>query len=152
MKIIRDGALLIALAALGGLDGPVVLAQSPRVVPRTMPNLPTSTTLRDPTQPPAAYAAPVNSARMPAGVIKPDHLVTVNGVRYLVWNSRRYAIGEMIDGARIERITESDVWLRGADGVRKLTLFSGIEKRPPDSGTPTNSSMRTSMDGNKKGP
>ncbi len=107
--------------------------------------------LRDPTQPPAAYAAPVGGARQRIDVVKPDHLVTVNGVRFLVWNSRRYAVGDMIDGVRVERISESEIWLRSTDGVRKLAIFSGIEKRPPNSDTPTNSSVRTGLDGNKKG-
>ena len=111
------------------------LAQTPRAAPR------------DPTRPPAAFTAPAGASHSPTDTFRPEHLVTVAGVRYLVWNSRRYAVGAIIDGARIERISEHEVWLRRADGVRKIPLFSGIEKRPPNSGAPTNSSARTSVDG-----
>ena len=135
MKIAYRSSALITLAALGFVCGRDVHAQSPR----------------DPTQPPAAYATPVGSARVPGDAFKPEHLVTVNGVRYVVWNSRRYAVGEMIDGARIERISDSEIWLRGAGGLRKLPLFSGIEKRPPNSGKLKITSTRSSLDG-KNGP
>ena len=103
--------------------------------------------LRDPTQPPTAYSAPVGTARVAPDTFKVEHLVVVDGVRYLVWNSRRYAVGAIIDGARIERISEHEVWLRRADGVRKIPLFSGIEKRPPNSGAPINTSTRIGLDG-----
>ena len=135
MNSLRCHSQLAALGVLIFANVSVTLPQTPRAV------------LRDPTQPPAAFAAPAGSARVPADTFRPEHLVTVAGVRYLVWNSRRYAVGAIIDGARIERISEHEVWLRRADGVRKIPLFSGIEKRPPNSGAPTNSSARTIVDG-----
>jgi hypothetical protein len=107
--------------------------------------------LRDPTQPPTAYAIATGERSAPRAMLKPQQIVTIGGTRYLVWNSRRYAVGESIEGARIERISESEVWLKGADGVRKLSLFTGIDKRPPNSGAPNNTSTRSSLDG-KKGP
>lgn len=91
----------------------------------------TFTSLRDPTQPPAAVAAP-GSVRNPLDAFRPQHLVIVGGERYLVWNGRRYRAGENISGGQIERITETEVWLRDDNGLRKLPLFSGIEKRPPN--------------------
>ena len=108
---------------------------------------------RDPTQPPAAYGAPAASNRPAAEAFRLEHLVSVNGVRYLVWNSRRYQVGDSISGARIERISESAIWLRSEGSVRKLLLFPGIEKRPLDSGTaiPPNSSGRSRAD-EKNGP
>lgn len=131
MKIVCRSYLSITLAALGCASGWEAIAQSPR----------------DPTQPPTAYATPVGSVRPPIDTFNPQHLVTVNGVRYLVWNSRRYAIGEIINGARIERISDSAIWLRGPGGLRKLPLFSGIEKRPPHSGALKITSSKTSLDG-----
>ena len=115
------------------------LAQTPRAAPR------------DPTRPPAAFAAPAGASHSPSDTFRPEHLVTVAGVRYLVWNSRRYAAGGTILGARIERISETEVWLRGKDGLRKLTLFSGIEKRPPNSTAPVITPVPTAMD-TKNGP
>ena len=57
--------------------------------------------MRDPTQPPAAFMAPPAASRAPIDDFKFEHLVTVNGVRYLVWNSRRYTVGDTINGSRI---------------------------------------------------
>lgn len=122
---------LMALALLGCVNAWQASAQS----------------LRDPTQPPAAYNAPVGGARVALDTFKPQHLMVVEGVRYLVWNNHRYKVGETIDGARIERISESEVWLRRADAVRKIPLFSGIEKRPPNGGAPTKTSTRSTLDG-----
>ena len=135
MKSFCDRSLFLApFLALSMAATPDVLAQTPRAA------------LRDPTQPPAILAAPVSALRSPVDTFRPEHLVTVGGVRYVVWNSRRYAVGESIQGARIERISETEVWLRGSDGLRKMPLFSGIEKRPPHSAAPVITPTRTRMD------
>lgn len=86
---------------------------------------------RDPTQPPPGYGAPVASAaaREPAEAFKPEHLVTVDGQRYVMWRGHRYRAGDTVQGTRIERIEESGVWVRTASGSRKLPLYAGIEKR-----------------------
>lgn len=109
---------------------------------------------RDPTQPPPAYASPTPTAtRQPVDEFRFEHLVTVNGVRYLIWNSRRYAAGDSINGARIERISENTIWLRSAGSVRKLLLFPSIEKRPLDnSGIASPSSSKQTSLGDKNGP
>lgn len=112
---------------------------------------------RDPTQPPPAYAtptpAPAPATRQPTNEFRFEHLVSVNGVLYLIWNSRRYAAGDSINGARIERISENAIWLRAAGGVRKISLFPSIEKRPLDNGSVTspNSSKQIGL-GEKNGP
>lgn len=135
MRSLRDHSrFLAAVMALSLTGAPAVLAQTPGAA------------LRDPTQPPAALAPPAGALRSPIDTFRPEHLVTVGGVRYVVWNSRRYAVGESIQGARIERISETEVWLRGSDGLRKMPLFSGIEKRPPHSAAPVITPTRTRMD------
>ena len=106
---------------------------------------------RDPTQPPSVFVSPAGGLRSPVDTFKPGHLVTVGGVRYVVWNSRHYPVGATIQGARIERISETEVWLRDSEGLRKLPVFPGIEKRPPYSAAPVITPTRTSMDG-KNGP
>ena len=83
---------------------------------------------RDPTQPPAAYGAQPHAERDPLDGLRADHLVTVDGHRYLMWQGRRYAVGDSVQGARIERIEDSAVWVRTAQGVRKLGVFAGVEK------------------------
>lgn len=137
MKSFCDQSLfLIALLALSVTSASSTFAQATRAA------------LRDPTQPPAVIASPAGVVRSPVDTFRPDHLVTVGGVRYVVWNSRRYAVGETIQGARIERILDTAVWLRGSEGLRKMPLFAGIEKRPPHSAAPIikMSPERTSMD------
>ncbi len=116
------------------------------------PTVTSSVVPRDPTQPPVEYAAPAKGERNPLDLFKVEHLVTINGTRFLVYNSRRYAVGDTVEGARIERISESAVWLQSPTGPRKLTLFSGIEKQPvsmPNSHSPTNSIAPAKMEGKK---
>lgn len=88
-----------------------------------------ATALRDPTQPPPGYGAPATAAREPVESFKPEHLVSVDGQRYVMWRGHRYRAGDTVQGVRIERIEESGVWVRTADGPRKLPLYAGIEKR-----------------------
>ena len=86
---------------------------------------------RDPTQPPAGYGVQAQAAtvRDPADGFRPTHLVVVDGKRYLVWRGRRYGVGETVEGAHIERLDESEVWLRSGERLRKMPLYPGIEKR-----------------------
>lgn len=85
--------------------------------------------LRDPTQPPPGYGAPRAAAPAPAEDFRPTHLVTVEGRRYIVWRGKRYGVGDSIDGARIERLDESEVWLRSGGSLRKHPLYPGTEKK-----------------------
>ncbi len=87
---------------------------------------------RDPTVPPPTYGAQPPKARDPMDAFRPEHLVTVDGKRYLMWRGRRYGAGDSIEGARIERLDETEVWLRTERGMRKLALFPGIQKLPTD--------------------
>ena len=140
MKSLRALTLLLATHVALGLTGAVAAwAQTP------------GAPLRDPTQPPPALTPPVGATRSRADTFKPEHLVMVGGVRYVVWNSRRYAVGTTIQGARIERISETEVWLRSSDGLRKIPVFPGIEKRPPHSAAPIITPTRSRIDG-KNGP
>lgn len=140
MSYVRRCSSLLALL--------LISSGAPEAQAQTLPTPQSPLAIRrDPTQPPGILAAPVGVARLPANTFRPEHLVTVAGVRYLVWNSRRYAVGETIQGARIERITDAEVWLRGNDGLRKLPLFTGIEKRSPNSTPPATKPRRAATDG-----
>lgn len=86
-------------------------------------------TLRDPTQPPPGYGTPRAAAPAPTETFRPTHLVSVEGQRYLVWRGKRYGVGDSIEGARIERLDETAVWLRSGGALRKHPLYPGIEKK-----------------------
>jgi hypothetical protein len=51
------------------------------------------------------------------------------GVPYLVVGTRLYAKGQKVGQARIERITETEVWLREAGALRKVPVFGGIQRQ-----------------------
>ena len=84
--------------------------------------------LRDPTLPPAAAGlaatGPGTSDEQAAmGVIVRD------GRPYLVVGTRLYAQGQKLGPARIERISETEVWLREGGVLRKVPQFAGIQRR-----------------------
>lgn len=116
---VRCISLLLALVVLLGLAGPL-LAQS----------------LRDPTLAPAAVA-PSAPDDFPAAMSLQSGAVAVlvrNGTPYLVVGTRLYAVGDKVGLARIERLTETEVWLREDGSLRKVPVFSGIERhvsQPP---------------------
>ena len=87
--------------------------------------------LRDPTLPPAE--ASVAGAPAAASTFNFDSSATAvivrNGRSYLAVGTRLYAPGEKLGQARIERITETEVWLRERGVLRKVPLFGGIERR-----------------------
>ncbi len=78
----------------------------------------------------AAAAASAASSAEPAGTAI-RQVVFASGHAYVVQRGRRYGVGEQLDGARIERITEQAVWLREAGQLRREPLYAGVEKRPP---------------------
>ncbi len=93
----------------------------------------------EPSRDPTALPPALRNALGPAGAApsaEPDgqairQVVFVDGRGYVVQRGRRYGVGEQLDGARIERITEQAVWLREAGKVRREPLYGGVEKRPP---------------------
>lgn len=91
--------------------------------------------LRDPTLPPAAAGlaatGPGASDEQAAmGVIVRD------GRPYLVVGTRLYAQGQKLGQARIERISETEVWLREGGVLRKVPQFAGIQRRMVTSPSP----------------
>ncbi len=90
---------------------------------------------RDPTAWPEALRSAM-AASAPASGATADRVgirqvVFSDGRGYVVQRGRRYAVGEQLDGARIERITEQAVWLREGGQLRREPLYAGVEKRPP---------------------
>lgn len=83
--------------------------------------------LRDPTQPPGAGAvSPAATARTggPGWSV-----IVVDGRAHVAVGTRLYAEGQMLGRARVERITETEVWLREGQAVRKISLYAGVQRR-----------------------
>jgi hypothetical protein len=82
---------------------------------------------RDPTlAPPEASATPGELGKpAPAAGMA---VVVQDGKPHLVVGTRLVAVGQKVGNARIERITETEVWLREGKQLRKLQRFSGIQR------------------------
>jgi hypothetical protein len=81
---------------------------------------------RDPTQPPLPAGDGVASAARPAARGWP--VLIVDGRPHLVVNTRLYAEGQMLGRARIERITETEVWLREGKVLRKIQNYPAVRR------------------------
>jgi hypothetical protein len=86
--------------------------------------------LRDPTLAPAQAGLVVAE---PGGkLLKPElaamSIIVRDGRSYLAVGTRLYAQGEKIGQARIERISETEVWLREGGVLRKVSQFNGIQR------------------------
>ena len=87
--------------------------------------------LRDPTLPPADAGVPgaPAAASAPSLATSATTVIVRNGHSYLAVGTRLYAQGAKLGQARIERITETELWLREGGVLRKVPLFDGIERR-----------------------
>ena len=64
-------------------------------------------------------------------------IIVRNGRPNLVVGTRLYAQGQQLGKARIERISETEVWLREGGVLRKISQFTGIQRRTVPSGAAT---------------
>jgi hypothetical protein len=94
--------------------------------------LPSMAQERDPTRPPAGaftQAPPPGEAAKPAlPEVDSAAVVVREGKPYLVSGTRLFAVGQSIGPYKIERIGETEVWLRNGKELRKIQRFSGIER------------------------
>jgi len=107
-------ATVVRLMALASLLGPACVGAQER----------------DPTQPPAsvAQAPAAGVANTEAIAIDASAIVLRNGKPFLVSGTRLYAVGQSIGPYKIERISETEVWLRQGKELRKIPRFNGIER------------------------
>jgi len=86
--------------------------------------------LRDPTVPPAGagLASPALDAK--SGGVAPGAMTIIvrDGRPYLAVGTRLYAQGEKLGQARVERITETEVWLREGGVLRKMQQFPSVQR------------------------
>lgn len=101
-----------------------------------------SQVLRDPTLAPMGAV----SGGAGEGVLPGDGLplsqtgtnvVLRNGKPLLVVGSRLVAPGQTVESYRLERITETEIWLRDASGLTKVPRFAGVQRQPAMSQCPT---------------
>jgi hypothetical protein len=88
--------------------------------------------LRDPTIPPAAAGlGEAKGAKSAAegDISGPISVLVVDGRAHVVVGTRLYAQGQKLGTTRIERITETEVWLREGRDLRRVSLFSGVQRR-----------------------
>lgn len=90
---------------------------------------------RDPTVEPAQPGG----ASTGQGEASSDHpslsVIVVDGRPHVIMGTRLYAPGQKLGQARIERITETEVWLRDGAVLRKVSRYQGVERRSvPSSG------------------
>jgi len=88
---------------------------------------------RDPTVPPLGSGDGVGPAK-PRASQGAWPVVVVDGRVHIAVGTRLYAEGQMLGKARIERITETEVWLREGRELRKVPLYAGVVRRnlPPE--------------------
>lgn len=87
--------------------------------------------LRDPTQPPPLAAPGPDGTPTAEGSLADAGMAVVvrSGKPMLVQGTRLYGVGQMLGKFRIERITETEVWLRQGSDLRKISRFAGIQRR-----------------------
>lgn len=93
--------------------------------------------LRDPTVPPAeaGLGRPALDAKSGGPTVGAMTIIVRDGRPYLAVGTRLYAQGEKLGQTRVERITETEVWLREGEVLRKIQQFSGIQRSNVKSAT-----------------
>ncbi len=90
--------------------------------------------LRDPTRaPPGAFAQvpQAGSSASEGESARPASAAVFmrDGTPYLIYGARWYAVGQQMGPYKIERITETEVWLRSSQGLQKIQRYDGIQRR-----------------------
>lgn len=87
---------------------------------------------RDPTLPPLGGGGAAGTAK-PRASQGGWPVVVVDGRRHVAVGTRLYAEGQLLGTARIERITETEVWLRQGRELRKVQNYPGVRRNslPP---------------------
>jgi len=88
--------------------------------------------LRDPTRAPPGATAQAAEAAKPdesAALLEGTAVVMRDGKPYLASGTRLYGVGQRLGTSKIERITETEVWLRSGTQLQKIQRFEGIQRR-----------------------
>ena len=87
--------------------------------------------VRDPTSPPKELVPTGSQSAADLLDIEPGTMTIIvrNGRPHLVIGASFYAEGDKIDNVLIERITETEIWLRAGGVLRKVSQFPGVQRR-----------------------
>lgn len=115
----RGGALGLVLCALAAaLASPLVSAQAMR-----------DPTLAPPEARPAVAASTAAAASAARAATDSVNVIVREGQPHVAVGTRLYRQGDTLGQARIERITETEIWLREGGVLRKVPRFAGVERR-----------------------
>lgn len=84
--------------------------------------------LRDPTVPPLGGGVPGAAASRPRPSPGSWPVIVVDGKAHVAVGTRLYAEGDLLGKARVERITETEVWLREGRELRKVQNYPGVRR------------------------
>lgn len=92
---------------------------------------------RDPTLPPFPDRS-TGERKQPTGDPQSRSwaVIVVDGQPHLVVGTRLYAVGQQFGQARIERISETEIWLRQGGILRKNSIYGGVIRRSAPDQTP----------------
>lgn len=87
--------------------------------------------LRDPTVAPAAAGMAGSAGPQTEEILKTGSISVLKreGANYLMIGTRLYGVGQRIGPARIERILETEIWLREGGQLQKIQVFSIVQRR-----------------------
>lgn len=90
---------------------------------------------RDPTLPPPAPLAAGAGAGSPSVAHRladqgPLGVIVRDGKPYLMLGSRLYGVGSRVGGAQLEKIGETEIWLRDGKTLLKLPRYAGVMRQP----------------------
>ncbi len=86
--------------------------------------------LRDPTAEPLPAGGGADASQgAPGAELSALSVIVVDGRPHVIMGTRLYAPGQKLGQARIERITETEIWLREGQVLRKVPRYPGIERR-----------------------
>jgi len=98
--------------------------------------------LRDPTLAPAAAGVASSSGPQREEILKTGSISVLkrDGAHYLMIGTRLYGVGQRIGQVRVERTTETEIWLREGGQLQKIKVYSGVQRHagvpPPTSKKP----------------
>ena len=96
-----------------------------------LPFTATSQALRDPTRAPSAAQQGPGATGAGEKVVTPAPMAVIvrDGRPYVVAGTRLVAQGQMLGDARVERISETEIWLREGKTLRKIPRYAGVQRK-----------------------